>query len=159
MANQLKAGQPAPDFTLTSGDGENIALSSLRGQKVVLYFYPRDDTPGCTRQACGFRDGAARLRQHGAIVVGVSPDTPASHKNFSEKYDLDFPLLADTKREVVQKYGVWQEKNMYGKKVMGVVRSTFIIDTDGTILKVFPKVKVDGHFDDVLDALTSQPPR
>ena len=153
MTVELKLGQKAPDFTLNAGDGEKVSLSALKGKKVVLYFYPRDNTPGCTREACAFRDGMATLRRRGTIVLGVSPDSIASHKKFSEKFDLNFPLLADTERRVVQQYGVWREKNMYGKKLMGVVRSTFVIDEEGKILKIFPKVKVDGHVDRVLEAL------
>jgi peroxiredoxin Q/BCP len=153
MAIELKPGQKAPDFTLETGDGERLALSSLRGKKVVLYFYPRDNTPGCTREACAFRDGMARLRRRGALVLGVSTDSVASHKKFAGKFDLNFPLLADTDKEVARKYGAWQEKILYGKKSMGIVRSTFVIDEDGKILKVFPKVKVDGHFEEVVEAL------
>lgn len=153
MAIELKPGQKAPDFTLTDGDGNKVRLSSLRGRKVVLYFYPRDNTPGCTREACAFRDGITKLGRIGATVLGVSTDSAASHKKFAEKYDLNFPLLADTEKQVAEKYGAWQEKNMYGRKSMGIVRSTFLIDEDGKIMKVFPRVKVDGHFDEVVEAL------
>lgn len=153
MTAQLKVGQKAPDFRLETGDGKTIALSSLQGKKVVVYFYPRDNTPGCTREACDFRDGMARLRRRGAVVLGVSPDSIASHKKFSDKYDLNFPLLSDTERKVIQEYGAWGEKKLYGKKSMGVVRSTVVIDEDGKILKVFSGVKVKGHLDEVLEAL------
>jgi peroxiredoxin Q/BCP len=153
MATELKAGRKAPDFTLTAGDGTRVRLSSFRGKKVVLYFYPRDNTPGCTREACDFRDAGAKLRRRGAVVLGVSPDTVESHERFRDRYDLNFPLLADVDRKVVSKYGVWQEKTLYGKKSMGVVRTTFVIDEDGEILRVFPKVRVDGHIDQVLEAL------
>jgi peroxiredoxin Q/BCP len=153
MAITLKAGQKAPDFTLETGDGEKLRLSSLRGQKVVLYFYPRDNTPGCTREACAFRDGMSKLERQGAVVLGVSTDSVESHRKFAEKYELEFPLLADTQKKVAEKYGAWQEKNNYGKKSMGIVRSTFLIDEEGRILEVFPRVRVDGHFDQVLEAL------
>lgn len=153
MAIELKPGQKAPDFTLEADNGDRIKLSSLRGKKVVLYFYPRDNTPGCTREACAFRDGLAKLRRLNAIVLGVSTDSIASHKKFIDKYALNFPLLADTDKKVVEKYGAWQEKNMYGKKSMGIVRSTFVIDEEGRILRLFPKVRVDGHFDEVIEAL------
>jgi peroxiredoxin Q/BCP len=153
MAITLKPGQKAPDFTLETGDGKKLRLSSLRGKKVVLYFYPRDNTPGCTREACAFRDGMPKLAREGAVVLGVSTDSAESHRKFAEKYDLDFPLLADTEKKVAEKYGAWQEKNMYGKKTMGIVRSTFVIDEEGKILEIFPRVRVDGHFDQVLGAL------
>lgn len=150
---ELKVGSKAPDFTLESGDGKKIKLSSFKGKKVVLYFYPRDNTPGCTREAMAFRDGIRKIEKNGGVVLGVSTDSVASHKKFAEKCDLNFPLLADTEQKVVEKYGVWQEKKNYGKTYMGIVRSTFIIGEDGKIEKIFPKVRVDGHFDEVLDAL------
>jgi peroxiredoxin Q/BCP len=149
----IKVGNKAPDFTLETGDGEKIKLSSLKGKKVVLYFYPRDNTPGCTREACAFRDGLSKLKRKGAIVLGVSTDSAASHKKFADKFDLNFPLLADIDRKVVEKYGAWQEKSNYGKKYMGIVRSTVIIDENGKVAHIFPKVKVDGHFEEVLEAL------
>lgn len=149
----LEEGQRAPDFTLVSSDGEKVKLSSFRGKKVVLYFCPRDDTPGCTREACEFRDGLARLRRRGAVVLGMSTDPVSSHEKFAGKYGLNFPLLADTEKKVVRMYGAWQEKNMYGKKSMGIVRSTFLIDEDGEIFRIFPRVRVDGHFEEVLEAL------
>ncbi|MDX2039333.1 MAG: thioredoxin-dependent thiol peroxidase [Isosphaeraceae bacterium] len=148
-------GQPAPDFTLKDQDGQDVSLSSLRGTPVVLYFYPKDDTPGCTKEACAFQDARAAYAAAGARVIGVSPDSSASHAKFAKKYDLGFTLLADTEKTVCEAYGVWKEKNMYGKKSMGVERTTFVIDRDGMISKVFAKVKVDGHSDAVLAALAS----
>lgn len=150
---ELEVGSKAPDFTLESGDGEKVKLSQFKGKKVVLYFYPRDNTPGCTREAMAFRDGIRKVEQKGGVVLGVSTDSVTSHKKFAEKCDLNFPLLADTENEVVEKYGVWQEKKNYGKTYMGIVRATFIIGEDGKILKIFPKVRVDGHFDEVMEAL------
>lgn len=149
----LEAGQPAPDFTLKDQHGHEVTLSSLKGQAVVLYFYPRDDTPGCTREACAFRDARAEYAKAGARVIGVSPDTPASHKKFAEKHQLPFTLVADPEKSACQSYGVWQEKTLYGKKSMGVVRTTFLIDGDGVVRQVFPRVKVDGHADAVLEAV------
>jgi peroxiredoxin Q/BCP len=149
----LKVGSPAPDFDLPTGDGKSLSLRSLRGKKVVLYFYPKDDTPGCTREACAFQADARKVAKKNAVVVGVSADPPASHAKFAEKYGLTFPLVSDTEKSIIRKYGVWQEKNMYGKKSMGVVRTTFIIDVDGAIAHIFPKVKVDGHIEEVLAVL------
>ena len=146
-------GLPAPDFTLTSDAGERVTLSALRGRPVVLYFYPRDDTPGCTAQACGIRDAWGEFERAGAVVLGVSPDDEASHVKFKEKYDLPFPLLADTDHKVSEEYGAWGEKNLYGKTYMGVQRSTFVIDADGNVAKVMRKVKPDTHADDVLAVL------
>jgi peroxiredoxin Q/BCP len=147
-------GQPAPDFTLSDQHGQPVTLSTLKGRPVVLYFYPKDDTPGCTKQACAFRDARADYEKAGATVLGVSPDSVASHKKFAAKFELPFTLLADTDQKVCTAYGVWKEKSMYGKTYMGVERTTFVIDKDGTIAKVFPKVKVDGHADAVLEAIT-----
>ncbi|MDR3635011.1 MAG: thioredoxin-dependent thiol peroxidase [Isosphaeraceae bacterium] len=149
----IEAGQPAPDFTLQDQHGKPVTLSKLKGTPVVLYFYPKDDTPGCTKEACAFRDARAEYEKAGAKVLGVSPDTVASHEKFVRKYELPFTLLADTEKTVCESYGVWQEKNMYGKKSMGVVRTTFVIDGKGIVRKVFPRVKVDGHSDKVLEAL------
>ncbi|MHC5541924.1 thioredoxin-dependent thiol peroxidase [Singulisphaera rosea] len=149
----LEPGHPAPDFTLSDQHGASTTLSALRGTKVVLYFYPKDDTPGCTTEACAFRDARTDYENAGAKVIGVSPDDAASHKKFAEKFDLPFTLVADTDHRVCEAYGVWQEKNMYGRKSMGVVRSTFLIDREGVIRKVYPKVKVDGHSDAVLEAI------
>ena len=146
-------GRPAPDFTLTSDSGESVSLSSLKGSPVVLYFYPKDDTPGCTAQACGIRDAWAEFEAAGAVVLGVSPDGEASHATFREKYELPFALLADTDHEVADAYGVWGEKSMYGKTYMGVDRSTFVIDADGNVAKVFRQVKPAEHADQVLEAL------
>ena len=149
----IEEGQPAPSFALPSDTGEEISLESLRGKPVVLYFYPRDDTPGCTAQACGIRDTWGEFEQRGAVVLGVSPDSAASHVKSREKYGLPFTLLADEDHSVSETYGVWVEKNMAGKKYMGVERSTFVIDSDGNVAKVMRRVKPDTHADDVLAAL------
>ena len=153
MADWIEEGSKAPDFTLPTHDGTKLKLSSLRGQPVVLYFYPKDDTPGCTKEACGFRDARAKLAKHEAVVLGVSPDSAESHEKFRTKYKLPFTLLADEGHAVAEKYGAWREKNMYGKKSMGIARSTFIIDADGTVVKVFKAVRADGHAEQVLAAL------
>ena len=149
----LKQGQKAPSFRLASGEGGTVALEEFRGKPVVLYFYPKDDTPGCTREACDFRDTHARIRKTGAVVLGVSPDSVASHQRFRDKYKLSFPLLSDPDKLVAKQFGAWGEKTLYGKKVVGMIRSTFIIDGQGVVRKVFPKVRVDGHADQVLEAL------
>ena len=149
----IDAGSTAPDFTLDDQNGAEVTLSTLRGRPVVLYFYPKDDTPGCTKEACAFRDARVAYEQAGASVVGVSPDSVAAHRKFAEKYGLPFTLLADVGKDVSQRYGVWQEKTLYGKTSLGVVRTTFVIDADGVVRRVFPKVKVDGHADAVLDAI------
>ncbi|HET6267603.1 MAG TPA: thioredoxin-dependent thiol peroxidase [Acidobacteriota bacterium] len=149
----LKVGSKAPQFTLESDEGKKIALKDFLGKKVVLYFYPKDDTPGCTKEACSFTENNAALKKAGAVVLGVSADSVESHGKFKRKYDLSFPLLSDPKREVIGKYGVWQEKNMYGKKMMGIVRTTYIIDSEGKVAAIFPKVKVDGHTEKVLEKL------
>ncbi len=149
----VEEGKPAPDFELPSDSGERVRLSSLRGKPVVLYFYPKDDTPGCTTQACGIRDVYADFRERGAVVLGVSPDDEASHVKFKEKYSLPFTLLADPEHEVAEEYGVWKERNMYGKKSMGIERSTFVIDSDGNVAKALRRVKPDTHAGDVLAAL------
>jgi thioredoxin-dependent peroxiredoxin len=149
----LEAGQEAPGFTLPDQDGNALTLSELRGQTVVLYFYPRADTPGCTTQACGVRDHGGDYRASGARVIGVSPDGVAEVKKFADKFDLDFTLLADADHAVAEAYGTWGEKSMYGKKYMGVQRATFLIDPDGQIAKVFPKVSPKTHDDVVLEAL------
>ena len=146
-------GELAPDFTLTSDDGAEVRLSGLRGKPVVLYFYPRDDTPGCTAQACGIRDVYGEFERAGAVVLGVSPDDEGSHVKFKSKYDLPFTLLADTDHAVAEEYGVWNEKTYLGKKYWGVSRSTFVIDADGNVKKVMRKVKPATHADDVLAAL------
>ncbi|OGS63140.1 MAG: hypothetical protein A3K59_05085 [Euryarchaeota archaeon RBG_19FT_COMBO_69_17] len=146
-------GEPAPDFRLPADDGRTVSLKDLRGKKVVLYFYPKDDTPGCTREACAFRDNLARVTSKGALVFGVSRDNLASHAKFKDKYHLNFPLLADVDGIVTSAYGVWKEKTLYGRTSMGIERTTFLIDEKGRIAKVWPKVKVDGHADEVLAAL------
>lgn len=151
----IEIGEQAPDFTLPSADGSSVALSALRGAPVVLYFYPKDDTPGCTRQACAFRDARARLAASGAVVVGVSPDSPASHARFRDKHALNFLLLSDADRSVATRWGAFGEKLMYGRRVQGMIRSTFVIDAQGVVRKVFPKVRVDGHADKVLAALAA----
>lgn len=149
----VEEGTPAPTFTLRSDTGEPVSLESLRGRPVVLYFYPKDDTPGCTAQACGIRDAWSEFEARGAVVLGVSPDSPASHRKFREKYGLPFTLLSDEDHEVAERYGTWVEKRMYGKTYMGVERSTFVIDPEGTVVKVMRKVKPDTHADAVLAAL------
>jgi peroxiredoxin Q/BCP len=149
----VEEGRAAPDFTLTSDSGETVSLSSLKGSPVVLYFYPKDDTPGCTAQACGIRDAYGEFEDAGAIVLGVSPDGEASHAKFKEKYELPFTLLADADHAVADAYGVWGEKTFAGKTYMGVERSTFVIDPDGNVGRIFRKVKPDEHADQVLDAL------
>jgi peroxiredoxin Q/BCP len=153
MADWIEEGSKAADFTLPTHDGTTLKLSSLRCAPVVLYFYPKDDTPGCTKEACGFRDAMAKLARHKAVVLGVSPDDPESHERFRQKYKLPFTLLADVDHKVAEKYGAWREKNMYGKKSMGIARSTFIIDADGKVAKVFKAVRADGHAEQVLAAL------
>jgi thioredoxin-dependent peroxiredoxin len=153
MNEWVEAGQKAPDFTLPADDGSKVKLKDLRGKPVVLYFYPRDDTPGCTKEACAFRDQKAALKKHGAMVLGVSTDDVASHEKFRDKYKLNFPLLADVDHKVAEKYGAWREKNMYGKKSWGIQRSTFLIDAEGVVRRVWPKVSVDGHDAAVLEAL------
>jgi peroxiredoxin Q/BCP len=149
----VEVGTRAPDFSLPSDSGEEIRLSALRGAPVVLYFYPRDDTPGCTTQACGIRDVWKELEAKGAIVLGVSPDDPRSHAEFREKYGLPFTLLSDEEHAVAEQYGTWVEKRNYGKTYMGVERSTFVIDSDGNVAKVMRRVKPAEHADDVLAAL------
>ena len=149
----LKEGAKAPAFSLTDQDGRKIALKDFAGKKVVLYFYPKDMTPGCTREAQGFQQSLAAIKRKGAVVIGVSKDSQASHKKFCEKHGLEFPLLADVDGVVVEKYGVWQEKNMYGKKSMGIVRTTYVIDEAGKVAKVFARVEVDGHLEQVLEVL------
>jgi peroxiredoxin len=151
----LKPGVTAPDFDLPTGDGGSLSLSDLKGKKVVLYFYPKDDTSGCTKEACAFQENLARLKKKGAVVVGVSTDPAESHAKFAQKYGLTFPLVSDAGKSIVKKYGVWKEKSMYGKTYMGTERTTFVIDEAGVITRIFPKVKVDGHVDEVLEALAS----
>jgi thioredoxin-dependent peroxiredoxin len=149
----VEEGTPAPDFELTSDTGERVRLSDLRGRPVVLYFYPKDDTPGCTTQAYSFRDSYGEFEERGAVVLGVSPDTESSHARFKAKHDLPFTLLADPDHEVSERYGVWVEKTMDGKKSMGINRSTFVVDGDGKVAKAMLGVKPDGHAELVLSAL------
>lgn len=150
----IEEGTPAPDFTLTSDAGKPVSLAGLRGRPVVLYFYPADDTPGCTTQACGIRDAWAELERRGAVVLGVSPDDEGSHERFKAKYGLPFTLLADPDHSVAERYGVWVEKTSYGKKRMGVERSTFVVDEQGRVARVLRRVKPDTHADEVLSALS-----
>jgi peroxiredoxin Q/BCP len=148
-------GDQAPDFTLTSDAGEQVHLAELRGKPVVLYFYPKDDTPGCTTQACGIRDAYGEFEGAGAVVLGVSPDNEGSHVKFKKKYDLPFTLLADTDHAVAEAYGAWGEKTVMGRKSIGIKRSTFVIGSDGAVKKVFHNVRPATHADDVLAALAS----
>lgn len=149
----LQEGSIAPDFTLPADGGGEVTLSDYRGKKVVVYFYPKDDTPGCTTEACNFRDDHSLLVAAGAVVLGVSPDAVKSHVRFKAKFSLPFALLSDTDHRVAEAYGAWGEKTMYGKSYMGIIRSTYVIDEAGTILKVFPKVEVKTHSQEVLAVL------
>jgi peroxiredoxin Q/BCP len=151
----VSEGEPAPDFTATTDSGERVSLSDFRGKPVVLYFYPKDDTPGCTAQACGIRDAYGDFERAGAVVLGVSPDTEKKHVKFKEKYGLPFTLLADPEHEIAERYGTWGEKSFMGKKYWGVSRTTFLVAPDGTIARVMHKVKPDTHADDVLAALAA----
>jgi thioredoxin-dependent peroxiredoxin len=151
----VEEGQEAPDFELASDTGQRVRLSQFRGRPVVLYFYPKDDTPGCTAQACGIRDSYDDFEQRGAVVLGVSPDEESSHVKFKQKYGLPFTLLADPDHEVAEQYGVWGERKYMGKTYMGVERSTFLIDEDGRIAKVMRRVKPDTHAERVLEALAA----
>jgi peroxiredoxin Q/BCP len=153
MSDWIEPGQKAPAFTLTSDDGSKVRLADLAGSPVVLYFYPKDDTPGCTKEACAFRDLKKDLQKHGAKVFGVSADDVASHVKFRDKFKLNFPLLADVDHAVAEKYGAWREKNMYGNVSMGIQRSTYLIDAKGKVAKVWKRVQVDGHDQKVLEAL------
>jgi thioredoxin-dependent peroxiredoxin len=149
----VEVGKPAPGFSLLDQNGTKVTLSKLKGSPVVLYFYPKDDTPGCTKEACSFRDESAVFKKKGAIILGVSPDDAESHAKFAKKFNLPFSLLADGGNQTCIAYGVWKEKNMYGRKYMGVERTTVVIDGKGIVRQIFPKVKVDGHSAQVLDAL------
>lgn len=149
---QVEPGQPAPDFTLKTDGGGEVTLSALRGRKVVLYFYPRDDTPGCTSEACGFRDSMPAFEKVDAVIIGISPDNVASHDRFKAKYDLPFILASDEDHRVAELYGVWVEKSMWGRRYMGIERTTFLIDEAGIIQAVWRKVKVRGHVEAVLQA-------
>ena len=153
MAEWIEEGDAAPDFTLEADDGRKVTLSGFRGKPVVLYFYPKDDTPGCTKEACAFRDRRDDVARAGAVVLGVSPDDVASHRRFRDKYSLNFPLLADPGHKVAEAYGAWREKTLYGKTSMGIQRSTFLIDREGTVKKAWKKVSVEGHDEEVLAAL------
>ena len=150
---EVTKGSRAPDFTLPSDEGGTVTLSDLRGKKVVLYFYPKDDTPGCTTQACDLRDAMPTFEHLDAVVLGVSPDSVASHRKFRDKYGLNYTLLADEDHRVAEAYGVWKEKNMYGRKSMGIERSTFLIDENGTIAEAWRKVSPKGHAELLQDAL------
>ncbi len=150
---KLTVGSKAPDFSLTTGDGKTISLKDFRGKKVVLYFYPKDDTSGCTKEACSFRDNITSVAKKDAVIIGISTDSPESHKKFSEKYGLPFALASDAGKEVVRAYGVWKKKTLYGRSYMGTERTTFVIDEKGVIRSIFEKVKVDGHTEEVLAAL------
>ncbi len=149
----LKAGQKAPAFKSVDESGEVVSLKDFLGKKVVLYFYPKDDTPGCTAEACAFRDGFKEIAKKGAVILGVSPDSAKSHLKFKEKFNLNFPLVSDESKAICEAYGVWKEKSMYGRKYMGVERTTFVIDEQGKITRIFPKVSVSVHYDEVLAAL------
>jgi peroxiredoxin Q/BCP len=149
----VEEGKPAPTFTLPSDAGDQVSLESFHGRPVVVYFYPKDSTPGCTRQACGIRDVWGEFEKRGAVVLGVSPDSPRSHAKFKGKHGLPFTLLADEEHTVAERYGVWVEKSLLGKKYMGIERSTFVIDPDGNVAKIMRRVKPDTHADDVLAAL------
>lgn len=149
----IEVGKKAPAFSLPSSEGRKISLKDFAGKKVVLYFYPKDNTPGCTQEACDFRDNMARLVSAGAVVLGVSGDSVSSHEKFRDKYELPFPLLSDESHEMMEKYGVWQEKSNYGRTYMGVVRTTVLIDGDGVVRRIWPNVKVKGHVDAVLSAI------
>lgn len=153
MLKEVAIGDKAPELDLPDQDGKTVSLKDLRGKQVVLYFYPKDDTPGCTKEACDFRDAVSSIKKAGAVVLGVSLDGQTSHKKFIKKYGLPFPLLCDEDKTVSKAYGVYKEKNMYGKKYWGIERSTFVLDADGRVKRIFRKVKVDGHVEEVLDAL------
>ena len=151
----LEIGKRAPAFNLEDDLGKKVSLSSLRGKRVVLFFYPKDDTPGCTQESCDFRDNISKVKSHGAVVIGVSKDTVDSHQKFKQKFSLPFPLLSDPSHRMIEKYGVWKEKKLYGRAYMGIERTTFVIDENGKIAHIFPKVKVNGHVDEVLDVLNA----
>ena len=153
MSKWIEAGEPAPNFELSDDNGNVVSLKSLAGKPVVLYFYPKDDTPGCTKEACAFRDRKADFEALGAVVLGVSPDDEESHAGFRDKFQLNFPLLVDKDNAVAESYGAWRERNRYGKKFMGIQRSTFVIGPDGKVKKMWKAVKVDGHDEKVLEAL------
>lgn len=149
----LKVGDMAPDFTLTADNGEKVSLKDYRGKEIVLYFYPKDMTSGCTAEACDFRDNIKKIEKKNAVVIGVSADDTKSHVKFKEKYNLPFTLVSDESKKILYDYGVWQEKSMYGRKYMGIVRTTFVIDEKGKIEKIYEKVKVPGHVEEILNSL------
>lgn len=149
----LKVGDKAPAFTLPTGSGEKLSLKDLKGKQVILYFYPKDDTSGCTKEACSFRDNIGAIKKKGAVVIGASVDSVQSHQKFAAKYDLPFTLVSDEEKELVRKYGVWKQKTLYGRKYMGVERTTFVIDEEGMITHILPHVKVDGHTEEILSLL------
>ncbi len=151
----VKEGDTIPDFTLEDKEGKRISLSDFTGKTKVVYFYPKDNTPGCTTEACNFRDNYAAITSKGAVVIGISADSVTSHGNFAEKHELPFFLLSDPEKEVIQKFGAWGEKSMYGKSYMGIVRSSFILDGDNKVIKVYPKVKVAGHVQEIMNFLDS----
>jgi thioredoxin-dependent peroxiredoxin len=153
MAKELAIGDQAPELAIPDQAGQPVTLKEFNGKQVVLYFYPKDDTPGCTKESCDFRDAMARIKKTGAVILGVSLDSQISHQKFIKKFSLPFPLLSDSDKTVSRAYQVYKEKSMYGKKFWGIERSTFIIDTDGTLKRIFRKVKVDGHVEEVLAAL------
>jgi peroxiredoxin Q/BCP len=150
---RLSVGSKAPDFSLPDGNGGTVSLKQFIGKTVILYFYPKDNTSGCTKEACDFRDNIAVISKKGAVVVGVSADSVPSHKKFADKFGLQFPLASDEKKELVKKYGVWKEKSRYGRKYLGIERTTFVIDGRGIITHIFPKVKVAGHVEELLGVL------
>ena len=148
-----KVGDKAPEFSLPTGDGTTASLKDFRGKKIVLYFYPKDNTSGCTKEACSFRDNWSAVKRKGAVVLGVSADSVDSHRKFAEKFELPFPLLSDEKKAMLKAYGVWKQKSMYGKTYYGIVRTTYVIDENGRITHIFPKVKVEGHTEEILKVL------
>ncbi len=151
---ELEIGSSAPDFSLNGDDGKKHTLKEFRGKKVVMYFYPKDDTSGCTKESCSFRDNLSAIKAKGAVVIGVSADDTESHKKFISKHDLNFPLLSDESKSMLESYGVWKLKSFMGRKYMGIERTTLIIDEKGKISHIFPKVKVEGHTEEVLSALS-----
>lgn len=153
MSDWLEVGASAPEFTTITDSGESVSLSDFAGKYVVLYFYPKDDTPGCTKEACAFRDAQSDFTKRGVVVLGVSPDDEKSHAKFRDKYSLNFPLLTDPEHKIADQFGAWREKNMYGKKSMGVQRSTYILDREGKVAKLWKRVSVDGHDKAVLETL------